>query len=67
VGTDPTESARRHRALLHLALMVADEPEVAAACTTALLRSNDPTVHTVFDGPPPVPPPAGRSGFFRPK
>jgi AcrR family transcriptional regulator len=30
--------------LRHLALVVADDPEVAAACTTALLSGNDPTV-----------------------
>ncbi|MGB3485458.1 MAG: TetR/AcrR family transcriptional regulator [Mycobacterium sp.] len=32
-----------------LALVVADEPEVAAACTTALLSGNDPTVKTARD------------------
>jgi AcrR family transcriptional regulator len=42
---------RVDKALRHLALVVADEPEVAAACTTALLGgSADPAVRTVRDG-----------------
>lgn len=32
-----------------LALVVADEPEVAAACTTALMSGNDPAVTAVRD------------------
>ncbi|HJT90877.1 MAG TPA: TetR family transcriptional regulator, partial [Mycobacterium sp.] len=32
-----------------LALVVADEPEVAAACTTALMSGNDPAVKAVRD------------------
>ena len=32
-----------------MALVIADEPEVAAACTTALLSGNDPAVRTVRD------------------
>ncbi len=41
---------RVNQALRHLALVVADEPEVAAACTTALLGgSADPAVRTVRD------------------
>jgi AcrR family transcriptional regulator len=40
---------RVEKALRSLALMVADEPEVAAACTTALLSSGDPAVRTVRD------------------
>lgn len=39
---------RVQQALRSLALVVADEPEVAAACTTALL-SNDAAVRTVRD------------------
>ena len=39
---------RVQQALRSLALVVADEPEVAAACTTALL-SNDPSVRAVRD------------------
>ncbi|MGH3555473.1 MAG: TetR family transcriptional regulator [Mycobacterium sp.] len=42
--------ARVDKALRHLALVVADEPEVAAACTTALLGGGgDPAVRTVRD------------------
>lgn len=42
--------ARVDKALRHLALVVADEPEVAAACTTALLGgSADPAVRNVRD------------------
>jgi hypothetical protein len=37
------------QALRSLALVVADEPEVAAACTTALMSGNDPTVRRVRD------------------
>jgi AcrR family transcriptional regulator len=41
---------RVNQALRHLALVVADEPEVAAACTTALLGGGaDPAVRTVRD------------------
>jgi AcrR family transcriptional regulator len=41
---------RVNQALRHLALVVADEPEVAAACTTALLGGNaDPAVRTARD------------------
>jgi AcrR family transcriptional regulator len=36
--------SRVNNSLRSLALAVADEPEVAAACTTALLTGNDPTV-----------------------
>jgi AcrR family transcriptional regulator len=48
--TDVNESrlTRVQQALRHLALVVADEPEVAAACTTALL-SNDAAVRGVRD------------------
>lgn len=42
--------ARVDKALRHLALVVADEPEVAAACTTALLGGGaDPAVRSVRD------------------
>ena len=42
--------SRVNQALRHLALVVADEPEVAAACTAALLSGNsDPAVRTVRD------------------
>ena len=40
-------STRVVKALRAMTLVVADEPEVAAACTTALLSSNDPAVHAV--------------------
>ncbi len=40
---------RVEKALRTLALAIADEPEVAAACTTALLSSSDPTVRKVRD------------------
>lgn len=43
-----TRLNRVQQALRSLALVVADEPEVAAACTTALL-SNDAAVRTVRD------------------
>ena len=45
---DPT-GIRVNQTLRHLVLMVADEPEVAAACTTALLGSADAAVRTVRD------------------
>ena len=38
---------RVEQALRSMALTVADEPEVAAACTTALLSGNDPAVRAV--------------------
>lgn len=41
--------SRVRQALRSLALVVADEPEVAAACTTALLTGNDDTVRKVRD------------------
>ncbi len=42
---------RVDKALRHLALVVADEPEVAAACTTALLGGGgDPAVRSVRRG-----------------
>lgn len=42
--------ARVDKALRHLVLVVADEPEVAGACTTALLGGgSDPAVRTVRD------------------
>jgi AcrR family transcriptional regulator len=41
--------SRVEKALRTLALVVADEPEVAAACTTALLSGSDPTVRKVRD------------------
>jgi AcrR family transcriptional regulator len=42
--------ARVNQALRHLALVVADEPQVAAACTTALLGGNaDPAVRSARD------------------
>jgi AcrR family transcriptional regulator len=44
-GTAP----RVEKALRAMTLMIADEPEVAAACTTALLSSNDPAVNAVRD------------------
>jgi AcrR family transcriptional regulator len=49
--TDVNESmpARVEQALRSMALTVADEPEVAAACTTALLTGNDPIVRRVRD------------------
>jgi len=40
---------RVEQALRSMALTVADEPEVAAACTTALLTGTDPTVRRVRD------------------
>jgi AcrR family transcriptional regulator len=49
--TDVNDStaARVEKALRAMTLMIADEPEVAAACTTALLSSNDTAVTTVRD------------------
>ena len=49
--TDVNESmpSRVEQALRTMALTVADEPEVAAACTTALMSGNDPTVRRVRD------------------
>ena len=41
--------SRVEKALRSLALVVADEPEVAAACTTALLTGSDPTTRKVRD------------------
>jgi AcrR family transcriptional regulator len=41
--------SRVEQALRSLALVVADEPEVAAACTTALMSGTDPTVRRVRD------------------
>jgi AcrR family transcriptional regulator len=45
-----TTPARVEKALRAMTLMIADEPEVAAACTTALLSNNDAAVRTVRDG-----------------
>ena len=49
--TDVNDSAvtRVDNVLRHLSLTLADEPEVAAACTTALLSGNDPAVKAVRD------------------
>jgi AcrR family transcriptional regulator len=44
-----TTPTRVEKALRAMTLTVADEPEVAAACTTALLSSNDAAVTTVRD------------------
>jgi AcrR family transcriptional regulator len=44
-----TRLARVENALRSLALVVADDPEVAAACTTALMSGGDPTVIAVRD------------------
>ena len=44
-----SRSSRVEKALRALTLMIADEPEVAAACTTALLSNGDPAVRTVRD------------------
>ena len=44
-----TMTERVEKALRALTLMIADEPEVAAACTTALLSGNDAAVRTVRD------------------
>ncbi|MGV0716266.1 TetR/AcrR family transcriptional regulator [Mycolicibacterium sp. XJ662] len=47
--TDVNESrpARVEKTLRSMALMIADEPEFAAACTTALLSGNDAAVRSV--------------------
>lgn len=47
--TDVNDSrlTRVDKALRSMALMLADEPEVAAACTTALLSNSDTAVRTV--------------------
>jgi AcrR family transcriptional regulator len=47
--TDVNESrlTRVEKALRTMALTLADEPEIAAACTTALLSGSDPAVRTV--------------------
>ncbi|CAN3130900.1 TetR family transcriptional regulator [Mycobacterium sp. smrl_JER01] len=47
--TDVNDSraVRVEKTLRSMALMVADEPEVAAACTTALLSGNDEAVRAV--------------------
>jgi AcrR family transcriptional regulator len=49
--TDVNDSrvTRVEKALRSMALMVADEPEVAAACTTALLSGSDAAVRAVRD------------------
>lgn len=49
--TDVNDSqfTRVDKALRHLALVVADHPEVAAACTTALMSGGDPAVLRVRD------------------
>ena len=49
--TDVNDSrvSRVEKTLRNMALIVADEPEVAAACTTALLSGNDPAVRAVRD------------------
>ena len=49
--TDVNDSRlnRVEKTLRSMALTVADEPEVAAACTTALLGGGDETVRTVRD------------------
>lgn len=49
--TDVNDSrvTRVEKALRAMALTVADEPEVAAACTTALLSGADPAVRVVRD------------------
>ncbi len=49
--TDVNDSQRTRveNALRSLALVVADDPEVAAACTTALMSGGDPAVLTVRD------------------
>src|SRR6187397_657177 len=49
--TDVNDSrvTRVEKTLRSMALTVADEPEVAAACTTALLSGNDDAVRSVRD------------------
>jgi AcrR family transcriptional regulator len=42
-------STRVEKALRAMTLMIADEPEVAAACTTALLSNSDAAVRAVRD------------------
>ncbi|MCZ0728498.1 TetR/AcrR family transcriptional regulator [Mycolicibacterium iranicum] len=42
-----TTATRVEKTLRTMALTLADDPEVAAACTTALLSGNDTTVRTV--------------------
>ncbi len=44
-----TAACRVEKALRSMVLMVADEPEVAAACTAALLSGNDAAVRGVRD------------------
>jgi hypothetical protein len=44
-----TMPTRVKKALRALTLMIADEPEVAAACTTALLSNGDAAVRAVRD------------------
>jgi len=44
-----SRSSRVEQALRALTLMIADEPEVAAACTTALLSNGDQAVRAVRD------------------
>ncbi len=43
------QSARVTKTLRSLALVVADEPEIATGCTTALLNNNDEAVRAVRD------------------
>ncbi|WP_078329424.1 TetR/AcrR family transcriptional regulator [Mycobacteroides salmoniphilum] len=43
------QSARVTKTLRSLALVVADEPEIATGCTTALLSNNDEAVRAVRD------------------
>src|SRR5690348_7800732 len=49
--TDVNDSrlTRVDKAVRSMALMLADEPEVAAACSTALLRNSDAAIRTVRD------------------
>ncbi|WP_137148625.1 TetR/AcrR family transcriptional regulator [Mycolicibacterium sp. CR10] len=42
-----TKTVRVEKTLRSMALMIADDPEVAAACTTALLSGNDTAVRAV--------------------
>ncbi|KMO74984.1 Bacterial regulatory protein, tetR family [Mycolicibacterium obuense] len=44
-----TTAVRVEKTLRAMALTLADEPEVAAACTTALLSGGDPAVRAVRD------------------
>ena len=60
---------RVEKTLRSMALTVADEPEVAAACTTALLSGNDDAVRSVRDrigARDPPPHPLGRRPGCRP-